>query len=67
MVSEVILQINVGVMEKNKNSMENTTIAVNMVTRLMNAKRNQNLRASVTNARNKVTRHLNVDLSHSIQ
>ena len=47
------------------NSMENATIVVNMVIELMNAKRNQNLRASVTNARNKVTRHQNVDLSSS--
>ena len=48
------------------NSMENATILVSMVIGLMNARINQNLRASVTNARNKVTRHLNVDLSHSI-
>ena len=58
-------QTNVGVIEK-KNSMENSTIEVSMVIGVMNAKRNQYLRASVTNARNKVTRHLNVDLSHSI-
>ena len=49
------------------NSMENATIVVNVVIGIMNAKRNQNLRASVTNARNKVTRYLNVDQSNSIQ
>ena len=52
-------------MEK-KNSMENATIVVSMVTRLMNAKINQNLKASVINARKKVTRHQNAELSHSI-
>ena len=47
--------------------MENATTTVSMVIELMNAKRNQSLRASVTNARNKVTRHPNADLSYSIQ
>ena len=37
-VRQVIHQINVGVMER-KNSMENATIAVSMVIRLMNAKK----------------------------
>ena len=52
-VRQVIHQTNVGVMEK-KNSMENATIVVSMVTRLMNAIRNQNLRESVTSERNKM-------------
>ena len=38
-----------------------------MVTKLMNAKRNQNLKANVINARKKVTRHLSADQNHSIQ
>ncbi len=41
--------------------MENATIVVSMVIELMNARRNQNLKANVTNARNKVTRHQNVE------
>ena len=53
-------------MEK-KNSMVNVTIAISMVTRLINVKRNQNLKANVTNARNKVTRHQTTEPSHSIQ
>ena len=32
-----------------QNLMESATIAINMVTRLMNARRNQNLKANVTN------------------
>ena len=46
--------------------MENATTVVSMVTRLMNAIRNQNLRASVTSVRKKVIRHQNVKLSYSI-
>ena len=46
--------------------MENATIAVSMVIKVMNARRNQNLKENVTNARNKVIRHLNADLNHSI-
>ena len=42
-----------------KNSIENATIAINMVIRLMNAKRNTNLKANVTNVRNMDTRHQN--------
>ena len=49
-----------------KNSMVNATTAISMVTKLMNARRNQNLKADVTNERNKVTRHLNADQNHSI-
>ena len=63
---EVTHQTNVGAMER-KNSMENATIVVSMVIKLMNARRNQNLKANVTNARSKVTRHPNVDQNHSIQ
>ena len=59
-------QINAGVMEK-KNSMESVTTAINRVTKLMNARRNQNLKVNVTNAKDMVTRHQNVDLNHSIQ
>ena len=39
--------------------MENAIITINMVTRLMNAKRNQNLKANVTNVRNMDTNHQN--------
>ena len=49
-------QINVGVMEKKK-SMENVTIATNMDTKPMNARRNQNLKVNFTNAKGMVTRH----------
>ena len=57
---------NVGVMAK-VNSMASVSIAISMVTKPMNARRNQILKASVTNARNKDIRHLNVDQNHSIQ
>ena len=45
-------------MEK-ENSMENDTVAIKMVIRLINAKRNQNLKANVTNVRNMDTSHQN--------
>ena len=54
----VIHQTNVGVMGK-ENSIENATIAIIMDIRLMNAKRNQNLKANVTNAKNMYTSHQN--------
>ena len=47
--------------------MESTTIATNMVIGIMNAKRIENLRASIINARNKDTRHQNAKPRHSIQ
>lgn len=47
--------------------MENVKIVVNMVIKLMSARRNQNFKVNVTNVRDKVTRHPNVDLNHSIQ
>ena len=56
---------NVGAMEK-KSSMESVTSAINMVTKLTNARRNLNLKVNVTNAEGMVTRHQNVDLNHSI-
>ena len=65
MARQVIHRTNVGVMQK-KNSMVNVTIAINMVKRQMNVKRNQNLKENVTNARNKVTRHQTTRPSHSI-
>ena len=46
--------------------MKNATTVVSMVIKLVNGRRNQNLKVNVTNARNKVTRHLNADLNHSI-
>ena len=49
-----------------KNLIENATIAISMVTRLMNARRNQNLKENVTNARNKVTSHPSENQNHSI-
>ena len=52
-------------MEK-KNSMENAINVVNMVIKVMSARRNQNLKVNVTNARDKVTRNPNADLNHSI-
>ena len=55
-VKYVIHQTNVRVMEK-KNSMKNSTIAISMGTRLMNSKRNQNLKVTITNVRNMDTRH----------
>ena len=47
---------NDGTMEK-ENSMENATTATNMDTKLMNARRNQNLKVNVTNAKGMVTKH----------
>ena len=44
-----------------KNLMESATIAINMVIKLMNVRRNQNLKVNVTNAKSKVTRRLTVD------
>ena len=58
-------QTNAGAMEK-KNSMESVTTTINMVTKLMNARRNQYLKVSVTNAKGMVTRHQNADPNHSI-
>ena len=58
-------QTNVGAMEK-QNSMESATTTTNMVTKLMNARRNQNLKVNVTNEKDMVTRHQNVDPNHSI-
>ena len=52
-------------MEK-KNSMENATTAISMVTKPMNARRNQNLKVNVTNVEGMFTRHWNVDPNHSI-
>ena len=43
-------QTNAGAMEK-QNSMESATTATKMDTKLMNARRNQNLKVSVTNAK----------------
>ena len=62
----VIHQTNAEAMEK-KNSMESATTTINMVTKPMNARRNQNLKVNVTNARSKVTRNPSVDQNHSIQ
>ena len=62
----VIHPTNAGAMKK-KNSMENVTTTINMVTKLMNARRNLNLKVNVTNAKNMVTRHQNADPNHSIQ
>ena len=61
----VIHQTNVGAME-NKNSMESATTAIRMVTKPMNAWRNQNLKVNVKNVKGMVTRHQNVDPNHSI-
>ena len=59
-------QTNVGAMEK-KNSMVSVTTAINMVTKLMNARRNQNLKVNATSAKDMVTRNQNADPNHSIQ
>ena len=59
-------QTNARAMEK-ENSMESVTIATNMDTKPMNARRNQNLKVNVTNAKDMVTRHHNPDPNHSIQ
>ena len=59
-------QTNVGAMER-KNSMESATTATNMDTKLMNARRNQNLKENVTSAKGMVTRHQNADPNHLIQ
>ena len=66
LVRKVTHQTNVGAMER-QDSMANATTVISMVTKLMNARRNLNLKANVTNARNKVTRHLNVEQIHSLQ
>ena len=47
--------------------MVNATIAISMVTKPMNAIKNQSLKANVINAESKDIRHLNADLSHLIQ
>ena len=52
--------------QTNVGAMESATTTISIVTRLMNARRNQNLKVNVTNARHKVTRNLNADLKHSI-
>ncbi|WP_233109397.1 hypothetical protein, partial [[Clostridium] innocuum] len=57
---------NVGAMKK-QNSMENATTAISMVTKQMNARKNQDSEVIVTNATNKVTRHPSADPKHSIQ
>ena len=49
-----------------KNSMENATIVVSMVTSLMNSMRNKNLKENVTNVKRRVIKHQNVDLNHPI-
>ena len=59
-------QTNAREMEK-QNSMESATTATNMVTKLMNARRNLNLKVNVTNAEGMVIRHQNVDPNHSIK
>ena len=59
-------QTNTGAIER-QNSMESSTTTTNMVTKLMNARRNQNLKVSVTNTKGMVTRHQNVDPNHLIQ
>ena len=53
-------------MEK-PNSMGNATIAIRMVTKPMNAKRNRNSKVNVTNAKSKVIRHHNANPNHLIQ
>ena len=53
-------------MEK-ENLMANATTAINMVINLMNARRNQNLKAIVTNEKSMVIRHSNANPNHSIQ
>ena len=57
-VRQVLHQKNVGAMGK-KNSMENSTITINMVIRLMNARRNQSLKGNVTTVKNMNTSHQN--------
>ena len=42
----------------------NATTIINMVTSLMNAKRNQNLKVTIINARNMDTRHHNAKQRH---
>ena len=61
-----IHQTNVGAMGK-KNSMESATITASMVIRLMNVKRNLNLKANVTNARSMGTNLLNEKPRYCIQ
>ena len=60
---QVIHQTNVGAMGK-QYSMESATIAINMVIRLMYAKRNLNLKENVTNATNMGTSHQNANLRY---
>ena len=50
----VIHQTNARAMDK-KNSMESVTTAINMVTKLMNARRNLNLKVNATNVEGMVT------------
>ena len=47
-----------------KNSMEGVTIAISMVIRLMNAKRNLSLKEDVTNVTNMGTSHQNANLRY---
>ena len=47
--------------------MENATTAISMVIKLMNARKNQNLKAIVTNEKSMVIRHLNANPNHLIQ
>ena len=63
---KVTHQTNARAMEK-KNSMESVITTISMVTKLMNSRRNQNLKVNVINARSKVTRYPSADQSHSIQ
>ena len=55
----VIYQTNAG-------AMESATTTISMVTKLMNARRNQNLKVNVTYEKDMVTRHQNADPNHSI-
>ena len=50
-------------MEK-KNSMVNVKTTINMVTKKINVKRNQNLKENVTNAKGMVTKHQNAHPNH---
>ena len=59
-------QTNVGTMEK-QDSMESAITKISMVTKLMNARINKNLKVYVINEKDMVTRHQNADLNHSIQ
>ena len=57
-------QTNAGAMEET-NSMESAISAISMVTKPMNARENQNLKAIVTNAKSMVIRHSNANQNHS--